>query len=72
LSQEKTSCGMRRRGWSPFQKTRSRSVSNNGGSAGRSVCITKETTWRELGFCTSKSINVFLPTKGSILFEHTT
>jgi hypothetical protein len=27
--------------------------------------------WRGLGFCTSKSTNVFLPTKGSMLFEHT-
>lgn len=44
LSQEKTSCGIRWPGWSSFWKTHSSSVSNNGGSAGRSVCIIKETT----------------------------
>jgi hypothetical protein len=37
------------------------------------VCaLTMRLLWRGLGFCTSKSINVFLVTKGSILFEHTT
>jgi hypothetical protein len=37
------------------------------------VCaLPRRLLWRGLGFCTSKPINVFLLTKGSILFEHTT
>jgi hypothetical protein len=37
------------------------------------VCaLPRRLLWRGLGFCTSKSINVFLLTKGSTLFEHTT
>lgn len=48
LSQEKTLCRMRWPGWSPFQKMHSICVSNNGGSAGRSVCITKETTLKRI------------------------
>jgi hypothetical protein len=70
LNQEKTLCGTRRLCWTPFQKMRSRSVSNTGGTAGISVCITKGTTMKEIRV-NLFYINVFLRTKGSILFEHT-
>jgi hypothetical protein len=48
LNQEKTLCGTRQPSWT-FQKMRSRSVSNNGGTARISVCITKGTTLKEIG-----------------------
>ena len=44
LSQEKTLCGTRQRSCTWFHKKLSRNVSSNGRTAGRSVCITKETT----------------------------
>ena len=44
LSQEKTLCGTRQPTWTWFHKKLSRNVSSNGRTAGRSVCITKETT----------------------------
>jgi hypothetical protein len=48
FNQEKTLCGTRRPSWTPFQKKRSRSVSNSGGTTGKSVCITKWTTLKEI------------------------
>ena len=44
LSQAKTLCGTRRTSCTWFHKKLSRNVSSNGRTAGRSVCITKETT----------------------------
>ena len=44
LSQEKTLCGTRRPSCTRFHKKLSRNASSNGRTAGRSVCITKETT----------------------------
>jgi len=44
LSQEKTLCGTRQPSWTWFHKKLSRNVSSNGRTAGRCVCITKETT----------------------------
>jgi hypothetical protein len=41
-------------------------------SLGEVCALPRRLLWRGLRFCTSKSINVFLLTKGSILFEHTT
>jgi hypothetical protein len=44
LSQEKTFCGTWQPSWTWVYKELSRNVSSNGRTAGRSVCITKETT----------------------------
>ena len=44
LSQEKTLCGTWRPNCTRFHKKLSRNVSSNGRTAGRSVCVTKETT----------------------------
>ena len=44
LSQEKTLCGKWQPSWPWFHKKLSRNVSSNGRTAGRSVCITEETT----------------------------
>jgi hypothetical protein len=43
LSQEKTLCRTLQPSWTWFHKKISRNVSSNGSTAGRSVCITKET-----------------------------
>ena len=44
LNQEKTLCRTWQPSWTWFHKKLSRNVSNNGRTAGRSVCITKEIT----------------------------
>ena len=48
FSQEKTLCGTRQPRCTWFHKKLSRNVSSNGRTAGRSVCITKETTLKEI------------------------
>jgi len=48
LSQEKTLCGTRQPSWTRIHKKLSRNVSSNGRTAGRSVCISKETILKEI------------------------
>jgi len=72
LSQEKTLCGTRRPSCTRFHKKLSRNVSSNGRTAGRSVCITKETTLKGIRVSDVKINNCILPTKGPILFVQPT
>jgi hypothetical protein len=68
-NQEKTLCGTQRPSWTPFQKMRSRSVSNNGGTAGISVCVTKGTTLKEIRVNLFYMYKCIFANQGSILIE---
>jgi len=52
-----------------IRKRHSRNASNNGGTAGRSVFIHKETTSKGIRVADLQAVNVFFLAKGRILFE---